>query len=174
MERFIVISGCSGGGKSTLVAEFARRGYATGDRDGTRGSHSRHDPFRDSSSSIAAWLTPRRRSSRRQASRRWPGSVPATATVGASSWRRPGQKPTSQTPSARMVSTAPWRNIGGSSRPIRRLATLSTRCRAPTLSRGQVTSCKACRGKMPVRLRSSVTVASLISVDPGRKGGRVV
>jgi predicted ATPase len=36
MERFIVISGCSGGGKSTLVAEFARRGYATVKEPGRR------------------------------------------------------------------------------------------------------------------------------------------
>ncbi|HEU6442596.1 MAG TPA: ATPase, partial [Microvirga sp.] len=26
MERFVVISGCSGGGKSMLLAELARRG----------------------------------------------------------------------------------------------------------------------------------------------------
>lgn len=29
MEHFVVISGCSGGGKSTLLAELARRGYST-------------------------------------------------------------------------------------------------------------------------------------------------
>jgi predicted ATPase len=28
MENFVVISGCSGGGKSTLLAELARRGHA--------------------------------------------------------------------------------------------------------------------------------------------------
>lgn len=28
MERFVIISGCSGGGKSTLLAELERRGYA--------------------------------------------------------------------------------------------------------------------------------------------------
>jgi predicted ATPase len=28
-ERFIVISGCSGGGKSSLIGELARRGYST-------------------------------------------------------------------------------------------------------------------------------------------------
>ncbi len=28
MDRFVVISGCSGGGKSTLLAELARRGLA--------------------------------------------------------------------------------------------------------------------------------------------------
>ena len=28
-DRFVVISGCSGGGKSSLVEELARRGYAT-------------------------------------------------------------------------------------------------------------------------------------------------
>lgn len=28
-DRFIVITGCSGGGKSTLLAELARRGFAT-------------------------------------------------------------------------------------------------------------------------------------------------
>lgn len=28
MERFVTISGCSGGGKSTLIAELARRGHA--------------------------------------------------------------------------------------------------------------------------------------------------
>ncbi|MGG2475815.1 AAA family ATPase, partial [Rhizobium sp. BR5] len=26
MDRFIILSGCSGGGKSTLLAELARRG----------------------------------------------------------------------------------------------------------------------------------------------------
>ena len=30
MDTYVVISGCSGGGKSTLLAELARRGYATG------------------------------------------------------------------------------------------------------------------------------------------------
>lgn len=29
MNRFILISGCSGGGKSTLLVELARRGFAT-------------------------------------------------------------------------------------------------------------------------------------------------
>lgn len=29
MKRLAIISGCSGGGKSTLLAELARRGYAT-------------------------------------------------------------------------------------------------------------------------------------------------
>ena len=28
VERFVVISGCSGGGKSTLIAELGRRGHA--------------------------------------------------------------------------------------------------------------------------------------------------
>jgi predicted ATPase len=36
MDRFIVISGCSGGGKSTLVAELARRGYASVEEPGRR------------------------------------------------------------------------------------------------------------------------------------------
>jgi len=36
MNRFVVISGCSGGGKSTLVAELARRGYATVEEPGRR------------------------------------------------------------------------------------------------------------------------------------------
>jgi predicted ATPase len=27
MDRYVIISGCSGGGKSTLLSEFARRGY---------------------------------------------------------------------------------------------------------------------------------------------------
>jgi predicted ATPase len=35
-ERFIVLSGCSGGGKSTLLAELARRGFATVDEPGRR------------------------------------------------------------------------------------------------------------------------------------------
>lgn len=34
--RFIVISGCSGGGKSTLLAELSRRGYATVEEPGRR------------------------------------------------------------------------------------------------------------------------------------------
>ena len=36
MDRFVVISGCSGGGKSTLIAEFGRRGYAVVDEPGRR------------------------------------------------------------------------------------------------------------------------------------------
>ena len=36
MERFVVISGCSGGGKSTLLAELARRGHAVVDEPGRR------------------------------------------------------------------------------------------------------------------------------------------
>lgn len=36
MDRFIVISGCSGGGKSTLLAELARRGHAVVEEPGRR------------------------------------------------------------------------------------------------------------------------------------------
>jgi len=36
MEHFVVISGCSGGGKSTLLAELARRGHAVVDEPGRR------------------------------------------------------------------------------------------------------------------------------------------
>ena len=36
MDRFVVISGCSGGGKSTLLGEFARRGHAVVDEPGRR------------------------------------------------------------------------------------------------------------------------------------------
>jgi len=36
MNAFVVISGCSGGGKSTLLAELARRGYATVEEPGRR------------------------------------------------------------------------------------------------------------------------------------------
>jgi predicted ATPase len=36
MSPFVVISGCSGGGKSTLLAELARRGYATIEEPGRR------------------------------------------------------------------------------------------------------------------------------------------
>jgi predicted ATPase len=36
MNRFVVISGCSGGGKSTLLAELARRGCATVEEPGRR------------------------------------------------------------------------------------------------------------------------------------------
>lgn len=36
MERFVVISGCSGGGKSTLLAELERRGYAVIEEPGRR------------------------------------------------------------------------------------------------------------------------------------------
>jgi predicted ATPase len=35
-DRFVVISGCSGGGKSTLLAELGRRGYATVEEPGRR------------------------------------------------------------------------------------------------------------------------------------------
>lgn len=36
MDRFIVISGCSGGGKSTLLEELRRRGYMTVEEPGRR------------------------------------------------------------------------------------------------------------------------------------------
>jgi len=36
MERFVVISGCSSGGKSTLVAELRRRGHAVVEEPGRR------------------------------------------------------------------------------------------------------------------------------------------
>jgi predicted ATPase len=36
MENFVVISGCSGGGKSTLLAELARRGHAVVEEPGRR------------------------------------------------------------------------------------------------------------------------------------------
>ena len=36
MNRFVVISGCSGGGKSTLLAELAQRGHATVEEPGRR------------------------------------------------------------------------------------------------------------------------------------------
>jgi predicted ATPase len=35
-DRFVVLSGCSGGGKSTLLAELARRGFATVEEPGRR------------------------------------------------------------------------------------------------------------------------------------------
>lgn len=35
-NRFVVLSGCSGGGKSTLLAELGRRGYVTVDEPGRR------------------------------------------------------------------------------------------------------------------------------------------
>ena len=36
MNRFVVISGCSGGGKSSLVAELGRRGYSIVEEPGRR------------------------------------------------------------------------------------------------------------------------------------------
>jgi len=36
VDRFVVISGCSGGGKSTLLAELASRGYAVVEEPGRR------------------------------------------------------------------------------------------------------------------------------------------
>lgn len=36
MERFVIISGCSGGGKSTLLAELGRRGFAVVEEPGRR------------------------------------------------------------------------------------------------------------------------------------------
>lgn len=36
IERFVLISGCSGGGKSTLVAELGQRGFATVEEPGRR------------------------------------------------------------------------------------------------------------------------------------------
>lgn len=36
MNRFVIISGCSGGGKSTLLAELGRRGYLVVEEPGRR------------------------------------------------------------------------------------------------------------------------------------------
>ena len=36
MENFVTISGCSSGGKSTLLLELRRRGFATVDEPGRR------------------------------------------------------------------------------------------------------------------------------------------
>lgn len=36
MNRFVVISGCSGGGKSTLLAELGRRGHDVVEEPGRR------------------------------------------------------------------------------------------------------------------------------------------
>ena len=36
VERFVIISGCSGGGKSTLLAELSRRSYSTVEEPGRR------------------------------------------------------------------------------------------------------------------------------------------
>lgn len=36
LERFVIISGCSSGGKSTLLAQLAARGYATVEEPGRR------------------------------------------------------------------------------------------------------------------------------------------
>lgn len=36
MSNFVIISGCSGGGKSSILAELARRGYATVPEPGRR------------------------------------------------------------------------------------------------------------------------------------------
>lgn len=36
MDRFIILSGCSGGGKSTLLTQLARRGFATVEEPGRR------------------------------------------------------------------------------------------------------------------------------------------
>ncbi|SJZ48952.1 Predicted ATPase [Enhydrobacter aerosaccus] len=36
MDRFVVISGCSGGGKSTLLTELGRRGYSVVEEPGRR------------------------------------------------------------------------------------------------------------------------------------------
>ena len=36
MDRFVVLSGCSGGGKSSLLAELARRGHAVVEEPGRR------------------------------------------------------------------------------------------------------------------------------------------
>jgi predicted ATPase len=36
VNRFVVISGCSGGGKSTLLAELGRRGYTVMEEPGRR------------------------------------------------------------------------------------------------------------------------------------------
>lgn len=36
MDRFVIISGCSGGGKSTLLAELSARGYAVIEEPGRR------------------------------------------------------------------------------------------------------------------------------------------
>ncbi|MEN3793113.1 AAA family ATPase [Fulvimarina sp. MAC3] len=44
MPRLIVVTGCSGGGKSTLLAELARRGHLVVEEPGRRIVHSITDP----------------------------------------------------------------------------------------------------------------------------------
>jgi predicted ATPase len=44
-DRFITISGCSGGGKSTLLEELRRRGHATVAEPGRRIVRTESDPF---------------------------------------------------------------------------------------------------------------------------------
>ncbi len=44
MDRFVVISGCSGGGKSTLISELSRRGYDVVEEHGRRRSCARAVP----------------------------------------------------------------------------------------------------------------------------------
>ncbi|MEO1042174.1 MAG: AAA family ATPase [Pseudomonadota bacterium] len=47
-ERFVVITGCSGGGKSTLLTALHERGYRTVDEPGRRlMRHSLADPYKD-------------------------------------------------------------------------------------------------------------------------------
>ncbi|SEI08083.1 AAA domain-containing protein [Rhizobium tibeticum] len=36
MGKFVILSGCSGGGKSTLLAELAKRGFAVAEEPGRR------------------------------------------------------------------------------------------------------------------------------------------
>jgi predicted ATPase len=55
MDRFIVISGCSGGGKSTLLSELKDRGYAVVEEPGRRIVAGE---LRNGSSAALPWINP--------------------------------------------------------------------------------------------------------------------
>jgi len=54
MNRFVVISGCSGGGKSTLLAELGRRGHSVVEEPGRRIVRQEHE----SGGSALPWIDP--------------------------------------------------------------------------------------------------------------------
>ena len=155
-DRFVVLSGCSGGGKSTLLAELRRRGHATVDEPGRRivkeesadggtalpwidltafarraieVALADREEARDrpaGSSSIAAWWMRRPHSNMSQPSPLSSGSASCIATIRPSSSRRRGRKSSTPIPSDGMGGTKPPPSMSASHACIRSLAIVSS------------------------------------------------
>jgi nicotinamide riboside kinase len=152
-SRLVVLSGCSGGGKSTLLAELARRGRAIVEEPGRRivaeevSGDGSALPWVDSVAfarrAVAMALEDRAQAagadrwvffdrglvdaaagwSTPPADRCWPSFAGRTYIIGASSSRRHGPRSTPPTPSAGTDLPPPWTSIFASSTPTARSAT---------------------------------------------------